>query len=87
MSKSLYFKAVLPDEFTYVDVTACQIRSQMRSVFGDYPLQLDTSHIIELNAMRKMWTEQGELFDTDPYGEILKLISLHPDGIILEEKS
>ena len=89
MSASLYYIPLVPKRKEYIHVTACQVRQDLNTLYGDYPMVLSIRELPQLKTLRTLWLgrQNDDLMDEDPYGEIIKLVEKHPDGIELFEES
>lgn len=90
MSVNLYYKPIKPCEKYHVNVTACQVRRDLKSLFGDYPITLTRINIPELKTLQSLWLgieDDSGMLDKDPFKEIIDIVKREENGIELFEEN
>lgn len=83
MSASLVYRPVRPIETKRVDISACEVRHSLIKLFGDYPITLNTDNLVTLEVLRDL---HDDVYSSNPYHQIIRLIGDNPDGIQIWEE-
>ncbi len=81
MSASLVYLPLDPKEPKFAEVTACQVRHEVRALFGEYPVNIIKTDIPTLRVLETIWRGSD-----NPWTTLIEIIERESVGIRLWEE-